>query len=227
MTPRNLLFCFTGIDGSGKTTQAKLLVDYLADSGLKSVYVWSRGEVLAIRRFLLFMGRRAVGTSEREITNDQRSYQNYQSRKSKLMKYWPVRFLWSVLTQIEHLVQINRDIRPKIRQGYIVVCDRYLWDSTIDMAILNNKDQDSLLNNVNRFMWWLVPKPTITFFIDISPEEAVKRKNDIPSSEYVKRRAEFYRHLSTHVPFQLIDGCQDVTVIQKRINGLVNSYVGV
>jgi dTMP kinase len=225
MTQRALLICFTGIDGSGKTTQAKLLVDWLTFRGVKSKYVWSRGEVLAVRNFFLFLGRRVLGTSTREIAGDKKSYSEYQNRKSKLMGNPLVRTVWSVMVRPEHLVQINRDIRRKLRDGYVVVCDRYLWDSTIDLAILNNKNPEWLLSGSNKIMWKFVPQPSITFFIDIPPEEALKRKNDIPSFDYVRKRADLYRYLSKSNSFTEINGCGDTTVIQNQILDIVKDYI--
>jgi thymidylate kinase len=225
MTQRALLICFTGIDGSGKTTQARLLVEWLASKGVKAMYVWSRGEVLTIRGILLFMGRRALGTSARKIANDKKSYREYQSRKSNLMGNSLVRILWSVMTYVEHLVQINRDIRRNIQDGRVVVCDRYQWDTAIDMAVLNNKDAEWLSNGLNRFMWKFIPRPTMTFFIDIPPEEAIKRKDDIPSYDYVRKRAELYRYLAKCNSFTVIDGCGDVAAIQNQIIDTVKNYI--
>jgi thymidylate kinase len=225
MMQRALLICFTGIDGSGKTTQAKLLVEWLAIRGVKSMYVWSRGEVRTIRSILLFVGRRALGTSARQIASDKETYREYQSRKSKLMSHTFVRILWSVVTYIEHLVQINWDIRRNIRDGIVVVCDRYLWDSNIDLAVLNNKDPKWLSSGLNRLAWKLIPRPTITFFIDIPPAEAIKRKNDIPSLDYVHKRVELYRYLLKNDSFIVIDGCEDIKAIQNKIIDTVQSYV--
>ncbi len=225
MTPRGLLICFTGIDGSGKTTQAKLLVDWLASRGIKSTYTWSRGEVLAIRRIFLSMGRKALGTSTRAITSNEVSFRNYQSRKSKLMRNPLVRSLWSVTTYVEHIIQINTDIRRQVRDGYWVVADRYQWDTLIDLAVLNNKGSQWLANGFNRFMWRLIPVPVITFFIDIPPEEAMRRKDDIPSLEYVKTRSEHYRDVAARQSFITIDGCQDPAAIHSQITRVVGAYV--
>ena len=223
MTQPALLICFIGIDGSGKTTQAQLLVDWLTSRGVESTYVWSRGEVLAIRKIFLSLGRRVLGTSTREIASDQESYRSYQSRKSKLMENPLVRTLWSAMIHPEHLVQINRDIRRKMRNGCVVVCDRYLWDSTVDLAVLNNKNPAWLLSGLNRIKWKFVPQPTITFFIDIPPEEAIKRKNDIPSFEDVQRRANLYRYLAEHESLTVIDGCGDVATIQNVVTTTVKN----
>jgi thymidylate kinase len=225
MIQDGLLICFTGIDGSGKTTQAHLLLDWLESRGVKSMYVWSRGEVLTIRRIFLFMGRRALGTSGHEIARDKKTYSEYQTRKSKLMEKSIVRIFWSAMTYVEHLIQINLDIRRKMRDGCVVVCDRYLWDSSVDMATLNNKNSQWLSGRLNSFMWKFIPKPTITFFIDIPPEEAMKRKNDIPTIDYVKRRAEHYRYLAKCNSLTVINGCEDAAAIQNEIINTVKNYI--
>jgi thymidylate kinase len=225
MTQRALLICFTGIDGSGKTTQAKLLVDWLVSKGVKSRYMWSRGEVLTIRKIFLFLGRKALGTSAREIANDQNSYSEYQNRKTRLMGNLLVRWLWSTMVRIEHIAQINRDIRPKIQDSYVIVCDRYLWDSSVDLAALNNKDPKWLLSGLNRLLWKFIPQPTITFFIDIPPGEALQRKNDIPSYEYVRKRTELYRYLAKRNSLTVINGCEDAAIIQDKIKNTIINYL--
>ena len=225
MRQGSLLICFTGIDGSGKTTQAKLLLDWLKSKGIKSKYVWSRGEVLTIRRIFLFFGRRFLGTTENKIASSEQAHREYQSRKSSLMRNSLVRTLWSTMTYLEHLIQINMDIRRKMRDGCIVVCDRYLWDSSVDMATLNHKDHQWLSGGWNRLAWKFVPKPTITFFIDIPPEEAMKRKSDIPSITYVRERAEAYRYLATRNSFSVINGCKDPIAIENEIKRTIDIYL--
>ncbi len=225
MTYHHLFICFTGIDGSGKTTQALLLEKWLAARGLQSRYVWSRAEVLGMRSIFLFLGRRALGTSAREIFSDPATHRKYQSRKSDLMKNPLVRTLWSAMQRIEHLVQINRDIRRNMQNGNVIVCDRYLWDSTIDLAVLHEKPPEWLYSRLNTFMWRFVPRPTITFFMDLPPAEAMKRKNDIPSLDDVSQRSQLYRYLAGREPFTVIDGCEEAAAIHNKIADKVESYL--
>jgi len=225
MTPGGSLICFTGIDGSGKTTQAKLLVDWLTSQGVKAIYTWSRGEVLAIRRIFLSVGRRALGTSTRQIAIDQSSYREYQSRKSTLMRKPFIRTLWSAMTYFEHLVQINTDIRRRMQEGCVVVCDRYQWDTLIDLAVWNHKDSAWLLNGFNRFMWQFIPKPSITFLVDIPPEEAMRRKDDIPSLDYVQKRTDHYQYLAKRDAWRVIDGCREIAAIHGEIISTVEAFL--
>jgi thymidylate kinase len=225
MTQQAFLICLIGIDGSGKTTQAHLLVDWLIARGVKSTYAWSRGEVQSIRNAFLVIGRRVLGTSAQEISSDKNTFRQYQARKSILMKYSLVRMLWSSMTYVEHIFQINKEIRVKLRDGWVVVCDRYMWDSSIDMAVLNNKKPEWLSCWINRLFRKLIPHPTITLLIDIPPDEALRRKNDIPSLEYVKTRAVLYRYLAENYPLTVIDGCNDVANVQNKIIDTVNIYL--
>lgn len=217
MIPSGLLICFIGVDGSGKTTQVNLLARWLESQNIQAKVIWSRGKMLAVRRILLFMGRKALGTSESKIASDQKSYQEYQTRKSIFLNNPLVRTFWSFLVYGEHLYQINRDIRGKLRQGCVVICDRYLWDSTIDLAILNHKNPQWLSGRLNRLAWKLVPHPAVAFFIDIPPETAMQRKDDIPSLDYIAARVQLYHYAAKYSKLTMIDGCQEVGMIHAQI----------
>ncbi|MBI5049488.1 MAG: hypothetical protein HZC11_01085 [Nitrospirae bacterium] len=49
---KGYLIVFTGIDGSGKTTQAELLAKNLRQDGLHVSYVWSRWEPFFLKPLL-------------------------------------------------------------------------------------------------------------------------------------------------------------------------------
>jgi len=53
----------------------------------------------------------------------------------------------------------------------------------------------------------------------------MKRKNDIPSYDYVRKRAELYRYLAKGNPFIMINGCEDVAAIQNKIVNTVKNYM--
>lgn len=240
MTHHISLICFMGIDGSGKSTQAELLLNWFKASGIKALYVWSGGDAMGLRKFLLSLSKKLVrGTShkDQEATlidtdnGEQTNQSEYQSRRSKLMRYWPIRMLWSFAAYIEHLIEIRKLVHRNIRDGYLVVCDRYRWDSLIELAVLNDHESKWLVNRLNRIMWRFIPKPAMTFLIDVPPDEAlkraVKRNYDIPSLEHVEKRSKHYQWLAENDPsMTVIDGCRDVASIQNEILSVVKRHLG-
>ncbi len=181
--------------------------------------------MLTIRSLFLALGRRALGTSTRQITADKTSFQTYQTRKNRFKSNPLVRTLWSAMTRVEHLAQINRDIRPKVQAGDVVICDRYLWDSITDLAVLHKKDPRWLWSGLNGLMWKFVPQPALTIFIDIPPEEALRRKDDITSFDEIKERAYLYRCLAERKSFTAFNGCDDVQSIQRKVRRTVEALL--
>ncbi len=210
------LICFTGIDGSGKTTQAKMLMAGLIRGGFDVEYVWGRGDVVW-RRTLAAWGRRLLRRAPdgSEVVDDTPT--NYRHRKQALLKAPLLRWLWFVLSKAEHVWQIRRAVMPLLRRGEIVVCDRYLWDSTIDLAVTFREQERWMHSRTNRFCRRLVPKPDAIFLIDISMEEALRRKDDIPDREYLELRMPFYRSLRDVPSVRVVDGTRPVEVIGATI----------
>ncbi len=220
-----LLICLVGIDGSGKTTQAEMLLEWLRSEGFDAEYVWSRGEMLGARRLLLSLGRRALGTSTADIARSRATRRTYQTKKARLKRQPVIRALWSGLTRIEHLLQIRRDISRSLAGGHVVVCDRYLWDSLVDLAIMHSKGPEWLWCRRNRLARALVPVPDRTVLIDLSAEEAARRKDDIESVEELERHAELYRLLADREGFAVVDGRADIASIQEMIRDAVRGLL--
>jgi thymidylate kinase len=219
------LICFTGIDGSGKTTQAMMLTNELKERGIEAVYVWNRGgsrwtkTFLKVGRFILqFPGEK--GQKKEPFINPYDP--KYVERKSKLFRFPFIKLLWEMATRLDHISRIRAEILPLLKLNKIVVCDRYIWDSTVDLAVTFNETEGWLKKRINKLTWNAVPDPDITFYIEISPEVAFARKEDIPNLEYVKKRAGFYQEICWLLEMCLIDGTSDINQIHRRIMGQIN-----
>ncbi len=219
------LICFTGIDGSGKTTQAKLLMDELTGEGLDTAYVWGRGDVLW-RQALVRWGRRLLRRAPDGAEVMDHNPTEYRHRKQALLKSPLLRWLWFVVSKAEHVWQIRRAVVPPLRRGKIVICDRYLWDSTIDLAVTFREQERWMHSRTNRFCRRLVPKPDIIFLIDTPMEEALRRKNDIPDREYLELRMPFYLGLRDVPRVQVIDGGLAVDAIGAKVLNAVHQLIG-
>jgi dTMP kinase len=95
-----ILITFEGPEGSGKTTQAKLLFKYLDAKGYKVVLTNEPGGTL-------------VGKRTRKILLD-----------PKLIELCPLAELFLYLA--DRAQHVEEFIKPKLREGKIVICDRFV-----------------------------------------------------------------------------------------------------
>lgn len=136
-----------GIDGSGKTTIAKLLKDNLSQRGYN---------VLLTRE----PGGDPVGEKIRDIILD---------KENKTMSAWTEALLY-ISARKQHLEKV---IVPAIRSGIIVICDRFS-DSTLAYQGYARGLGVSDVEEIQNIVFGPI-KPDLTIFFDITPKEAAKR----------------------------------------------------
>lgn len=219
---KGYLIVFTGIDGSGKTTQAEMLVDVLRQSGLEVSYVWARWEQRLVRPFTKKWKRKI----EKDTGHaDGRAIKN-KPKKQKLLSNPFVRWLWLFAFFIDYGLQILFKIRFKLIWDRVLVSDRMFYDSVIDQAVNLGSNKDWLLNNLDSvWMRFLFPKPDMVFYIDCPGEVAFSRKDDAPDVEYLTDRRMLYKHLAEKYNWNIIDGTLPIQEIALMINRIVNERV--
>jgi len=142
-----MFITFEGLDFSGKSTQAKLLYEYLLSKKIKSILIREPGGT-------------KISEKIREVLLD-------KSNKEMLPL---TEFL---LFSASRSQLVNEVIKPNLLKKIIVICDRY-YDSSAAYQGYGGKVDLKNIDFVNNFASGNL-KPDITFFIDISPEEAFKR----------------------------------------------------
>ena len=142
----NLFIALEGIDGSGKSTQTKLLTEKLTAAGHK---VYSTFEPTD----------NFIGTIIRNILKGEKKADDRT-----------IAGLF-VADRLDHLLNETNGIVKKLEEGFTVITDRYYFSSyayhgthmDIDWVIAANAMAASIL------------KPDINIFIDVSPEAAMQR----------------------------------------------------
>jgi dTMP kinase len=143
---KNLFIAFEGIDGSGKSTQVKLLAETLTQQGHK-IYVTHEPTGGPI-------GKMIRDIFNHRMTGDQRT----------------IAALF-VADRLEHILNQTDGILKKLGEGYTVITDRYYFSSyayhsvhvDIDWVIQMNHQAAALL------------RPDVNIYIDISPEVSMER----------------------------------------------------
>ena len=194
------LITFEGMDGCGKSTQARLLAESLESKGLDIVLTREPGGSPGaedIRRLLV------EGPPER------------WSAETEILLFTAARR--------DHL---ERTIRPALDRGATVISDRFA-DST---RVYQGAARRELRALVDRFHDAVIGRdPDLTFIIDMDPSEALKRGLERDSSEhrfeemgqgFQDRVREGFRALARDNPDRchLIDGDRDVDAIARDIS---------
>lgn len=141
-----MFITFEGIDGSGKTTQAKMLAESLEKAGYK-----------------VLITREPGGT---EFADKIRSIVKDPSIKIDGL----TEYLLFASARADHIEKV---IKPALKENTIVICDRFIDSSYAYQGYGKNVNLE-FINNTNKVIIGDL-YPDLTFYIDISPEEAMKR----------------------------------------------------
>lgn len=195
------LICFTGIDGSGKTTLAKKVCHDLEERNIPAVYVHARFRLI-LSKPIVFLGNQLF--LRKVKTADYMSSSN--KKKSLFQKHGLATSLYLYLLIIDYLMQVIIEVKLPLLFRKVVLCDRYIFDTVLtDMAVDMGLSEDQCWSLIDKcFMF--IPRPALAFMVDVREDVAFKRKNDIPSIEYIEDRRSKYMKLSKHYSMELLDG---------------------
>ena len=199
MTYPGRFITFEGIDGSGKSTQTKLLAARLQDEGYDIILTREPGgsEGAEEIRDLVLQGATDRWSAETEI-------------------------LLFTAARRDH---IERTILPALIQGKIVICDRFA-DSTRMYQGISRGNLRTLVDQLHHLM---IPyDPDITILIDMDPEIGLKRAKARATSEErfedfgldLQKRMrsgflELAREFDTRIA--LVDGNRDILELAETI----------
>lgn len=171
------LVTFSGIDCSGKSTQIELLRAHLEASGHRVAVEWFRPGYsrwldvgrATVRRFRPSALPSAGASSERD-----RAF----SRPS-------VRIAWSGLAVTDSLAHFLGRLRALRLAGKTVICDRYVWDARIDLA-LRFPELAGALGPTMRGVEVLAPKPDLSILLRI-PHEVMLNRMQVKAEPFPDR----------------------------------------
>jgi len=188
---------FEGIDGCGKSTQAKLLLEYMNKSGVETILVREPGGT-------------NISESIREILLHSSSGQMGDRTESLLMTASRAQLTQEVII-------------PNMDQGKFVIADRYSDSTLAYQGGGRNLDIEWLIELNNYATFTLLPD--ITFFVDIRSEEALKRldsnKDRIEGEgiEFQARVRKTYHELAERFNdrYVILDGYGEIGDIHQKV----------
>ena len=200
---RGIFITMEGPDGSGKSTQIELLRGYLEEKGY---------DVIITRE----PGGTVISEAIREIILNKDFTE--MSSMTELMLYASAR------AQL-----VSEVIGPAIDSGKAVISDRFVDSSVVYQGIARGLGVDTVYEvNSYAIQGYM---PDITFLLDLSAEEGVRRKKDQKeldrmeqeSLDFHRRVVEGYRTLAEKSPDRIIriDATLPIEEIYDTIRGNV------
>jgi len=210
---RGWFITFEGIDGCGKTTQFRLLAQWLRDHGKDVVETVEPGGT-------------AIGQQIRRILLDPASA-GIQPR-AELLLYFASR-----------AQNVDQVIQPALDAGRIVLCDRFT-DSTLAYQGCGRGLDREVVRDLDRIACRGL-KPDVTFLIDIDLETSLmraRRRNervgpaesriDEESAAFHERVRQGYLALAKAEPERIvvIDGAAGISEVSQRIREALGRLTG-
>lgn len=196
------LVAFEGIDGSGKTTAANLLVERLAARGV--------GATLHLNRSL---------KPVREVLDALAREDGYRDRFDMLGP-GTAQLMASLLKWRELL-----DIAPPLgRADHVVVVDRYFY-THLALATAHGTTNGAFL----RRLFSVFPVPDVVLFVDVEPAVAAERVRtrgrDLNSLDFLTRLRDGYLSLPEARQFHVVPGDGDPATVLEAAWRLVTPRI--
>ena len=196
MKKKGIFICIEGLDGSGKTTHAHRLVRKLQKKGFDAIYTTepSRGE---------------IGKFIRE---------SVLQRKKRVPRV--VEALLFAVDRVDHL---EKDVKPALDEGKIVVSDRCVYSS---LAYQGAAGLDlKWIEEINR----MALPPDLAIYIDVPPEVVVKRirrkKSVMERLETQRRVREVYMKFVENGKLVPVDGDRKKSEVGNNILKMVLDFL--
>ncbi len=203
MSRPGIFLTFEGIDGSGKSTQARLLAEHLRSVGRDVVLTREPGGspgAEEIRRLVL------EGDPER------------WSAETEILLFTAARR--------DHL---ERTIEPALADGKVVICDRFA-DSTRMYQGLSRGDLRGMVDELHNLV--IGREPDLTLLIDMDPDTGLSRAKGRQGSEerFEDFGPELQRQMRAgflalakefSFRFRVVDGNRDMDSVAKDVTDIV------
>ena len=146
---RGKFITFEGCDGCGKSTQLKLLSEYLTAQNIPHIFTREPGggKISEAIREILLSGKNMEMTDECEA-------------------------LLYAASRVQHL---HDRVEPALSEGKLVICDRYVDSSLAYQAYARGLGEE-FVSRINDYALKNYA-PDVTIFIDLSPKDAFARKH--------------------------------------------------
>jgi thymidylate kinase len=209
---KSFLICFSGIDGSGKTTLCKEVVGELKSHNIQSRYVYGRFLPVIAAPFFKVISALALHKGNQQDENFHRKSKKRLLQNPVLFSFFLIGILFDQSIRV-----ILKIFLPSILKRKVTICDRYLLDTVIvDVALSCGLDIGETKRILKRFLQ-MFPKADLIFVLDVPPSIAFQRKNDLHSIEILNQLCNLYLHVGKEIGATILDGTKNPLELKRLV----------
>ena len=212
MYKKSLFIVFEGIEGSGKSYQARILYKKLQKFTNKVI-----------------LTREPGGTKSAEIIRNIILKDYFEkNKKIKLDKYTDT--LLYLAARNEHL---KNKIIPALKNKKIIICDRFI-DSTLAYQVYGKKVSLNFIKGIHKQILGKI-KPDITFVLKVNKQSFLRRLrkrktrnryDNFPVKFYIKAQKAFLKISKNKKDHLILESSKNTPVLQKKIFEIVKKKMG-
>ena len=177
------LISFSGMDGSGKTTQIEALCNQLSETGIpvRRLALWDN--VVGVSKLRAAFSHKFLKSDGGVGEPGKPAHRNDKNNRA-----WYLLAVRSVLYVMDALNL--RRVVEKVRNGdaAVIVFDRYIYDQLATLPL-----EYSVMRAYARLILHIVPKPDVAYLLDAEPQVARDRKPEYPLDFLHKYRSSYLR----------------------------------
>ena len=213
MYKKSFFIVFEGIEGSGKSYQAKILYKRLKKNFKNIILTREPG------------GTRSAEIIRKIILKDYFE----QNKKIKFDKYTDT--LLYLAARNEH---IKNKIVPSIKNKKIIICDRFT-DSTLAYQVYGKKVSFKFINNIHKQILRKV-KPNITFVLKVKKQSFLKRLkkrkkrnryDNFPVNFYLRAQKAFLKISKNKKNHIILESSENSPILQNKIYKIIKNRIGI
>ena len=212
MYKKSFFIVFEGIEGSGKSYQARILYNQLKKKNANVILTREPG------------GTKGAEIIRKVILKD------YFERNTKIKfdKYTDT--LLYLAARNEH---VKNKILPALKNKKIIICDRFI-DSTLAYQVYGKKVSLKFINNIHKKILGKI-KPDITFVLKVKKNSfkmrLKKRKkrnryDNFSDNFYLKAQNAFLKISKKKANYIILESSENTPVLQKQIFEIIKKKLG-